>query len=183
MAKLVSTTYGDALFDLALEEDRIPEFKREVTDVRQICIDNQDLLTLLDHPRIAKEEKLAFIDKVFGGRASGEMVGFLRIIVEKDRQEALIPIFDHFLYRVREHEGTGTARVTSAVVLTADQKKAVEEKLLKTTKYDSLDIDYVVAPEILGGLVIRIGDRIVDSSLKTQVEELSRQLSRNQTEV
>lgn len=180
MAKLVSSTYGDALFDLALEEDRIPAFKMETLAVREAFLENEDMSRLLDHPRIAKEEKLAFIDKVFGSRVSGEMLGFLRIIVEKDRQEALIPAFDHFLHRVRDHEGTGTARVTSAVVLSPDQKKAVEEKLLATTEYDRIDVDYVVSPEILGGLVIRIGDRIVDSSLKSQVEELSRQLSRNQ---
>lgn len=182
MAKLVSSTYGDALFDLALEEDRIPEFKKEVTAIRQIFLENEDLSLMLDHPGITKEEKSAFIDKVFGGRASGEMLGFIHILVEKDRQKALIPVFDHFLHRVREYEGTGAVRVTSAINLTADQKKAVEEKLLKTTRYQSLDIDYVVDPEILGGLVIRIGDRIVDSSLKSRVEDLSRQLSRNKKE-
>lgn len=181
MAKLVSSTYGDALFDLALEENRIPEFKNEVTALKQILLENEELSTLLDHPRIAKEEKLAFIDKVFGGRASGEMLGFLHIIVEKDRQQALIPVLDHFLHRVREHEGMGIVHVTSAIELSPAQKKAVEDKLLKTTKYDSLDIDYVVSPDILGGLVIRIGDRIVDSSLKSQVEDLSRQLSRSQS--
>ena len=182
MAKLVSSTYGDALFDLALEENRIPEFKKEATALKQVLTENEELSALLEHPRIIKEEKLAFLDKVFGGRASEEMLGFLHIVVEKDRQNALIPIIDHFLHRVREHEGTGIARVTSALELTTAQKKAVEEKLLKTTKYDSLDMEYTVDPGILGGLVIRIGDRIVDSSLKTQVENLSRQLSRNQKE-
>lgn len=182
MAKLVSSTYGDALFDLALEEDRIPEFKREATALRQIILENEELSVLLDHPKITKEEKLEFIDKVFGGRASGEMLGFLHIIVEKGRQRDLIPVIEHFLHRVREHEGTGVARVTSAVALTRAQKEAVEDKLLKTTKYESLEVDYEVSPEILGGLVIRIGDRIVDSSIKTQVENLSKQLSRNKKE-
>lgn len=177
MAKLVSSTYGDALFELALEEGHLAQTGQEIGAVRQIFLENEDLSRLLGHPEVSKEEKLAFVKNVFEGRVSDDVMGFIHIIVEKDRQDQIIPIFDHFLRRVKVEEGTGTAYVTSAVELRPKQKEALEERLLKTTRYTSFDIHYQVAPEILGGLVIRVGDRVVDSSLKTQIDKLGRQLS------
>ncbi|MBQ9156976.1 MAG: ATP synthase F1 subunit delta [Eubacterium sp.] len=177
MAKLVSSTYGDALFDLALEENRLTETGEEITALKETFLDNEELLKLLNHPKIVKEEKLAFIEQVFSGRISDEVLGFLHIIVEKDRHNDIFGIFDYFLHKVREYQGIGTAYVASAVPLTDIQKQAVKKRLLETTRYESFEIDYEVKPELLGGLVIRIEDRVVDSSLKTQIDILSKKLS------
>ncbi len=177
MAKLVSTTYGDALFDLALEMDRVDGFLEEAQFVRDAFLENEDMQGLFNHPKIRKEEKNAFITSVFGERVSEEMVGFLHIIVTKDRYNEILPIFEYFIHRVKEYKGIGTAHVTSAVELSDSQKEAVVKKLLATTRYNSFEIEYKVDPSILGGLIIRIEDRVVDSSLKTQLDKLTKELS------
>jgi len=178
MAKLVSSTYGDALFELALSEGRLDELYEEIASVRDVFLENEELVRFLNHPKVPKEEKLAVIVNVFSGRVSEETVGFLHIITDKDRYNDMIPIFDHFLKRVKDHNGIGKAVVTSAFPLSDRQKEAVETRLLETTDYKSFEMDYRVVPEILGGLVIRIGDRIVDSSLKSQIDKMTRELSR-----
>lgn len=178
MAKLVSSTYGDALFELALEENRLDSFYEEILASRQIFLDNEELLKLLNHPKIIKEEKITIMENVFKGRVSDEILGFFHIIVTKDRYNDIIAILDYFLHKVKEHKGIGTASVTSAVVLSDTQKAAIEKRLLETTRYVSFEIDYRVDPAILGGLVIRIEDRVVDSSLKTQIDKLKAQLSK-----
>ena len=71
-------------------------------------------------------------------------------------------------------------KVTSALPLSEDQKKRVEDRLLETTGFVSLEIGYSVDPYLLGGLVIRIGDRVVDSSIKTRLEEIRRDLMKLQ---
>ncbi|MCD8018881.1 MAG: F0F1 ATP synthase subunit delta [Clostridiales bacterium] len=180
MAKLVSSTYGDALFELALEENKLDEFFDEIAMSREIFLQNEELLKLLNHPKIVKEEKLAVVEKVFRGQVSDEVLGFLHIIVTKDRYNDITDIFDYFLRRVKRHKGIGEAMVTSAIPLSKEQKAAVEKKLLETTKYTSFEMDYRIDPGIIGGLVIRIDDRVVDSSLKTQIDTLSRQLSKIQ---
>ncbi|MCI5944330.1 MAG: F0F1 ATP synthase subunit delta [Eubacterium sp.] len=180
MAKLVSSTYGDALFELALEENRLDSFYEEILASRQIFLDNEELLKLLNHPKIIKEEKITIMENVFKGRVSDEILGFFHIIVTKDRYNDIIAILDYFLHKVKEHKGIGTASVTSAVVLSDTQKAAIEKRLLETTRYVSFEIDYRVDPAILGGLVIRIEDRVVDSSLKTQIDKLKAQLSKIQ---
>ena len=75
MAKLVSKVYGDALFEAALEDNRLSSLSDEVTAVKEIIAANDDLSKLMDHPQIDKEEKVRIIEEIFGGRVSAELVG------------------------------------------------------------------------------------------------------------
>lgn len=180
MAKLVSKTYGEALFDLALEDGTLSTIIEEVDVVKEAIDSNPDLLKLLSHPKIGKEEKISVIENIFKGRVSDSLVGFLVIIVQKDRYGDLDGIFEYFNTKVREYKNIGVASVTSAVELTEEQKKQVEQKLLQTTKYSQFELSFYVDKSIIGGLVIRIGDRVVDSSIKTKLQLLAKDL-RNAT--
>ena len=92
----------------------------------------------------------------------------------------MIPICDHFTDRVKAYKKIGVVNVTSALPLSEDQKKRVEERLLETTGFVSLEMEYAVDESLLGGLVIRIGDRVVDGSIKTRLEEIRRDLMKLQ---
>ena len=85
MAKRVSSIYGNALFELAVEEKKVDALLSEVQTLQQILLENADLLSLLNHPEVSKIEKLDLLKNIFSGRASDEILGFLNIIVEKDR--------------------------------------------------------------------------------------------------
>lgn len=176
MAKLISKTYGEALFELSLEKNSLDLVEAEIKTVKEAFDQNADLYKFLNHPKITKEEKVRFIETVLKGRVSEDVTGFLVIIVEKGRYDEIDEIFDYFLAKVKEYKKIGVAKVTSAVVLQDEQKKKLEEKLLTTTKYVDFDIDYQVDPSLIGGLVIRIGDRVVDSSIKTKLRNLSKDL-------
>jgi F-type H+-transporting ATPase subunit delta len=176
MAKMISKTYGEALFDLCLEMNSLDSVEAEIKAVKEAFAQNADLYKFLNHPKITKEEKVAFIEHVVKGRASDQVIGLLVIIVEKGRYDEFDKIFDYFLTRVREYNKIGVAYVTSAVELNIEQKTKLEEKLLSTTKYVKFDISYEVDLKLIGGLVIRIGDRVVDSSIKTKLKNLSKQL-------
>lgn len=180
MAKLVSKTYGEALFDLALEDGTLTTIIEEVNIVKEAIAENPDLLKLLSHPKINKEEKISVIENIFKGRVSDSLVGFLVIIVQKDRYDDLDGIFEYFIAKVREYKNIGVASVTSAVELTEEQKKQVEQKLLQTTKYSQFELSFYVDKNLIGGLVIRIGDRVVDSSIRTKLQMLAKDL-RNAT--
>jgi len=107
-------------------------------------------------------------------------MGFLETVIEKGRQKELPKILDYFVNRVKEYKKIGIVTVTSAVELSAEQKAHTEAKLLETTAFVSLEVTYSVDPAILGGLVIRIGDRVVDSSIKTRLGEIRRDLMKLQ---
>lgn len=176
MAKLVSKTYGEALFDLAVEEEQLDVIEEEVRLLLATCDENEDLIKLLNHPKITREEKVKVVETVFKDRLSQTMVGFLVLVVEKGRNDELESILKYFLERVREYKNIGVAKVTSAVPLSEEQKKTVEQRLLETTKYVSFEMDYAVDESLIGGLVIRIGDRVVDSSIRTRIDSMAKTL-------
>ncbi len=180
MAKLVSKVYGDALFETAMEKDRIDVLYEEIVSLVPVLEGNPELMALLNNPRIVKEEKVTIIHQVFEGRMEEELMGFLTVVVEKDRQNDLIPIFAYFIQRVKEYKRIGTVSVTSAVELSEEQKARLQEKLLETTDYVMFEMNYQIDSALIGGMVIRIGDRVVDSSIRTRLYEMKKELSQLQ---
>ena len=178
MAKLVSKTYGDALFELALENNQLDSMLEEVKAVSAAIAENEDLTKLMNHPKIVKEEKIKVIEDIFTGQVSRELVGLMRMIVEKDHYNELNSVFKYFTDCVKEYKNIGTAYVTSAVELTDSQKDAVMNRLLETTKYVEFEMHFDVDATLIGGMKIRIGDRVVDSSIKNKLNDLTRELSK-----
>ena len=177
MAKLVSTTYADALFETGIEENTLDGLYEEALSVQQILKDNPDFSRLMNHPKILKEEKEQIMESVFKGRLSDEFTGFLKIIVANKRYSEIDSILDYFVLRVKEHKKIGIAYVTTPLELTDAQKEAVKKKLLDTTDYVTMEVNYMIDESLIGGMVIRIGDRVVDSSIKLKLEGLKKELS------
>lgn len=180
MAKLVSATYGEALFDVACNENRIDSFYEEAVAVLQSVNDNPELLRLLNHPEIVKEEKIQLIENIFHNFVSGEMTGFLIAIVEKDRSSQIPDIFQYFIAKVKEYKKIGIAYVTTPLELSEDMKKKVVDRLLQTTDYKEFEMNYAVDKSLIGGMTIRIGDRIIDSSIKNKLNLLSKELEKTE---
>lgn len=176
MAKLVSKTYGDALFAVALEENRMDEFFEAVKVVAEILRTNDEFGKLMNHPKIMKEDKVKIVEDTFSGRIPKEIVGVMTILVTKGRAEEMLSVFDYFIDLVKEEKKIGIASVTTAVRLSDKQKAKVEQKLLDTTKYETFEMNYSVDASLIGGMVIRIGDRVVDSSIKSKLDRLTREL-------
>lgn len=176
MAKLVSKRYGDALFDLAVEENRVEDMSTEVTQIREIFADHPELTGLIINPGIPKEEKLEMLERIFKDQASEDMIGFLRILVSKQRFGELSAILDYFTARAKEYQKIGMATVTSPAELSGEWKSKIEKRLLETSGYTSMEMSWEVKPEIIGGLIIRIGDTVVDSSISGKLEDLKKTL-------
>lgn len=175
MAKLVSKTYGEALFEIAMETEP-QEFMDEINQIQNIWKQNPDFDKLMKHPGIPKKEKLQVMKEVFGGRISNELLGFLEVVIQKERYNDLPAIFAYFIDKVKEVKGIGVAYVTTAVELTDTQKNQVQAKLLATTSYKSMEMHYSVDADLIGGMVIRINDRVVDSSIRSKLNDLTKQL-------
>ncbi len=177
MAKQVDITYGNALFELAVEENIMDSLYEEVIQLTDILKDNYDIIRLLSHPRIEKSEKKGIIENTFGDRVSDELTGLMVMVVEKGHINSLIDIFNYFIKQVKKAKNIGLAQVTSAIELSDSQKAAIEKRLIETTTYNTMEIDYSVDKSLIGGLVIRIEDRVVDSSIRTRLDSMSKTLA------
>lgn len=199
MARLIKKVYGDALFDYAVANNIVEKTYEESKDVLDVISSSKDLRSFLVDPRLSKEQKKEAIKSLFSDKLwkenailskvfsifnssnikKGEntkIFNFLNIIIDKGRAGDLTDILSYFTDKVREYKGVGFAEVSSAYELDDNQKKTLEKKLIDTTKYDSFDINYKVDETLISGLKIKIKDRLVDSTLKTKLEDISKNL-------
>ncbi len=180
MAKLISKTYGEALYELAIEENKVDVLFDEVSDTREVIVNNEEFTKFMNNPNVTKEEKLDVLEKSFKGRVSDDMTGFLELIADKGRFGEIISILDFFIAAVKEQKKIGTAYITTAMPMTEIQKSQLVKRLLETTKYETMEMNYDVEEDLIGGMVIRIGDRVVDSSVKSKLYELTKELQKIQ---
>lgn len=180
MAKLAAYKYSEALFELAVELGQTDEFYDEAGVVIEAFSENSEIDKLLNHPKVSKEEKEQFIEKSFGGFLSKEITGLLVLMVSKDRQRYIRETLSVFREKVLDYKKIGTAYVRTAAPLSEEQKEKLVERLLATTDYREFHMNYIVEPELIGGMIIRIKDRVVDSSIKTKLDELARNLKKIQ---
>lgn len=180
MAKLVSKTYGEALFEVAVENGTVDSMLEEVDAVLDLLNDNGEYVKLLTHPKLPAEEKVSLLEKAFKGKISDDFVGFLVTIVQKGRFSEIQSILSYFVDMVREYQRIGVAYVASAITLTEQQQTEIVDRLLATTSYQKFIMHYDVDPLLIGGVVIRIGDRVVDSSIRTKLGQMGKELSQIQ---
>jgi F-type H+-transporting ATPase subunit delta len=183
MAKLVSKTYGDALFSIAEKEGQLDELLEEAEKLGKVLEDNPGLSTLMNHPKISKEEKLKILEAVFKNQISPDLLGLMRQLVLKGHYGEMESVFAYFIKEVKEYKKIGVVTVTSALPLREEQKERMVAKLMDTTDYKSVEMDYRVDESLIGGVVIRIGDRVVDGSVSTKLQRLDRELSKIQLKV
>lgn len=173
MAKLVSKVYGDALFSLAVENNNLDSIWEEVKGLRQIVESNQELNAIMAHPSMTGEQKLQFVEDIFQDRLSETMQGFMHVLVKKGRFSDLVNVLDYFERQAKEYNHIGVAYVTTAIPLTDEKKDKIEKRLLEVSKYESFEMNYAVDSALIGGMVIRIGDRVMDDSIRHKLDDMS----------
>jgi F-type H+-transporting ATPase subunit delta len=177
MAKLVAGTYSEALFDVAVETDKIDLFMEDLNGVVDSFNEHPEFFELLKTPQISIEEKKDVIENVFSGKINEEVLNFLKIVMDKKRGNEIAAITKAYEARVYEHKGIEKATVVSAVPISDENMKAITEKLERLTG-KSIEMTSKIDKTILGGVTVRIGDRVIDGSLKSRLEDVKEDLAR-----
>ena len=167
-------TYARAVLEAAKKSGRIDAVVEELNSlVTDVFGPAPKVEAVFNSPRIGIEEKLALIDKIFSGKASPETVAVLKILVRNRRMPIIRPIVRAMHGLMDEVAGTIEVTVTSAVPLTVEQTDDLQ-KTLGTSLGKWIRLVPKVDDRLLGGLVIRVGDTVYDSSLATQLTQLRR---------
>ena len=147
--------------------------------VNDVCTNNNDLVLLLKSPIVRSDKKRNVVDAVFGEHLSKIASTFISLIITKKREGLLSDISAAFIDIYKEHKNIKTARVTSAVPLTKTQKDAVTTLLKSVEETSDIDLKEVVNADIIGGMIIRVGDKQVDESIKRKLTNLEMEFDEN----
>lgn len=173
---VIDKRYADALLELAISEGKCEEYLEEVKVLLQVLGENTELQSLYVNPKITLEEKLALTDSCFSKSFSKDIVGLVSLIVKNGRSAFLEKILECFVLEAKEYLKIAIVKITSAKDLTDSQLKALEQKILETTDYKSAEISVTVDESLIGGMMVRIGDRIIDNTIKTKLDNMAKSL-------
>ena len=170
MKNKISTEYAEALFMLALEQDKTEEYYRELSLVNDLFLDNPEYIALLVAPGIDEEEKLSLVDKAFG-TLSQDMLSFLKLLVSRGRISLIHMCFEEYERLFNASRKTMVATVVSAQALNDDEKQKITAKLEK--KYGcKIELVCEIDEGILGGIIIKTEDAVIDGSLKKKLRDV-----------
>lgn len=165
----IARPYAAALFDLATEAKSLGEIEASLNDVSDLIGNSDDFSNFLSSPAIPADVKSAAIDAIVAKAKLPDMVAnFLRLIAKNGRLFALPAIMSSFRALSAKARGEISAEVTSAAPLSKAQLNALADTL-KAKAGKSVTLDTRVDPSLIGGLVVKVGSQMIDTSLKTKL--------------
>jgi F-type H+-transporting ATPase subunit delta len=167
--------YAQAIFDIAVEQNRLEGWATDLATIRQ-AVDGTELRDALESVRAPFSAKQAAVEQIFGGQIDPLAKNFLLLLVQRNRLGQLDAIIDQFQALSDERLGIARAKVTTAVPLDDRERQVVADRLAAITG-KTIRLEATVDPTIMGGLIARIGDKLIDGSTRTRLIALRRRLA------
>ena len=165
--------YATALFELALEEKAVDTVKQDLDRFDALIADSPDLDRLVRSPVFSAEEQLKALSAILDKAGiSGIAANFLRVITTNRRLFAVRDMIRGYRTLLARHRGEVTAQVTVAEKLNDNNLDALKSALKSVTGGKDIDLEVNVEPAIIGGLIVKIGSRMIDSSLRTKLNAI-----------
>lgn len=177
MKKMTQTNkeYAEALFMLALEENKAQEYTEALSLVANAVKENPDYLSFLCSPAIPIADRIEAIDQAFGKSVPLHVLSFLKILCENGHILSLSGCIEQFFKLNLVHSGKVVAQVVSAVPLSENQKAALKEKLCKLSGKE-VELDCKTDTSLIGGIKVCIEGKVFDGSLKQRLHEVSQNI-------
>lgn len=173
---LIADRYSDALVELAKEGAlTFEKISSDLKLIKDTLEQSSDLNEVLINPVVSIENKKEIIDKVFSADVDVLVLNFLKVIIDKERFDTFLEICDSFAKARDAVENISRVEVVSAVEMSQDAKAKLKSKL-EEKMHKNVVLDLKINPQIIAGLVISIGDNVIDMSLKHKLEDLSKKL-------
>ena len=174
-ASAIARVYAEALFSLATERDKRAELDRELEELGEVFRENRDIRNFFASPGTPRNEKYQVIETALAPNLDSVTTGFLKLLVHKGREMFIERILAAYNALVDEAEGRMEVQLTSAVPLPEETLDGIAEEIGRIAEA-KIDLESEVDPRLLGGLTIRMGDRLLDTSLHTRLRRLREQV-------
>lgn len=171
----VAGRYSAALYELAEKANTIDQIEAELIAMNQILQEHTDLQKILYHPQITAAAKKELLDQLFKGKISELALNFIQLLVDRRRETFFGDITAEFIAQANAARNIVEARVTTVVSL-KDKEKSAFEKLLARLTGKKVQVSYATDPSLIGGVLIRIGDKVIDGTIKTKLAALGDRL-------
>ncbi len=174
MASSAAKRYAQAVFTLAKEQNTLDVWQNDLALLDNIVRDDH-VVSYLTNPTITSEKKVDAVESALNTNVQPETRNLVKLLIERDRAALIPEIREIFDDEVRTERGVAVATVTTADPLSEVERDLVRDKLESMTG-KTVELVLSVDPEIIGGIVIRIGDQVIDGSVRNKLERLRARL-------
>jgi ATP synthase F1 delta subunit len=172
----IAQVYARSLFEVAKENEELDEVREQLGEFAEELDRNRELQVFFFSPYFSSAEKKDGVDKVVDD-ANEHFVNFLKLIAERHRMPALFRMRRAFDALWREENKLLEVRITSAVELDEELVKTIGRRIEEQTG-KQIDLDANVDPDVIGGLVLRVGNKVMDASVRGRLERLRKEVAR-----
>ena len=168
--------YAAAIFEIAKAEGQLDRVEDELFRIARTFESSSELRETLGDPRLPIDRKRAIVDDLLGGRAQEVTVGFVNFVVSLGRASGLPAIADELVAKAAGSRDKVVAEVRSAIQLDQETVDRLTTALARKTNKD-VEVRVVVDPDVVGGIVARVGDIVIDGTVKTRLTKLREAVS------
>lgn len=176
MINQVAKRYAEALFELADEQGNISDIYSEVSDLNKVILDNKNLYDVLKSPFVRQEDKKNILEELFKGQVSEYSLNFLKVLIDNQRIIELDGIVSAYKSLFNERNNIEEGTVTTAVALEPEKVSELEQKL-SAIYNKKVELENIIDEDILGGVLVRIGNEEIDGTVKSRLRDLKNSLS------
>ena len=172
----IATVYARSLFEVAKEQDKLDKVRDEIGEFADALNGSRELQMFLFSPYFSTQEKSDGLDRAVSG-ADETVTNFLELLVEKHRMPVIFRIRAELDQLWEEENKRLPVQVTSAVELSEETVKQIGDKIAEQTDR-KVDLSSTVDPDILGGIIVRVGNSVLDASIRNRLENFRKQVAR-----
>jgi F-type H+-transporting ATPase subunit delta len=166
--------YAEAAFQVAMRDDTLGQWRSEL-DAATSIVSDERAVKVLANPAIPADRRAETLRKLIGGTVSPPVLNLIHLLLRRGRIEELPRVAAEFRRLDDDRQGITHATATSAAPLTPDEVRALTQRLEQSTG-GRIALDVQVDPSLLGGLIVRVGDRLIDGSVRGRLERLRTRL-------
>lgn len=174
----VAKRYAKSFLGLVAEKGQLEEAFADMTLLHTTTSQSADLTLMLKSPVVNTDKKVSILKMLFADKVSKATMLFILLITKKRREGVIPEIAKAFIDQYKLKKGITTAVVTSAVVLADDAKQRILD-IVKQEVGGTIELETEIDPELIGGFVLRIGDKQLDTSILSRVDDLRQEFQKN----
>lgn len=175
-AEIVSP-YAQALMSIAQSNELVDRIADDIRSILSILSESTELSDFLENPLAKADVKKGVLRQILGDSVHAYTTNFLMVLVDKGRIPFLAGVCKQYIVLVRELKQIVLAEVTSATPLSDQQQNTICQKVVDMTGASSVEIETTIDADLIGGVVIKVGSKVVDASLRGQLRRIGLKLS------
>jgi F-type H+-transporting ATPase subunit delta len=175
----LASRYAKSLIDIAIEQNSLEDTLKDMELIEAICKQNSEFVAMMRSPIIKGDKKTAIIEAIFNNRVSKLTIIFLKLLINKNREQNIDEIATAFIAQYRFNKKMRMVKLTTASAVDASVVEVLRSKLATMYSGSSIHIETSVDASLLGGFILDMGDKQMDASIARDLNDIKKQFSKN----